>query len=985
MFPLLLAAVMSCVAPTGAGPDAVWVEGEAYYAQRGSAAPDRPPFGSRGECLGSSWSGRQGDFVVYRVWLDAPLAEATLYLRYARLSETDSQFDLFCDGKPAAQRLALAGTAGWGHLRDDEWRCQAVPLGALETGWREVKLVSLADKNNTNVDGFFLAGPGFRPPATRSEIEAFPQARLRRAADAAGPDWVDQGLSLADFRPTVDDWYYPAEEPAQREALAMPVLVAIDAGKATLAAAADAQPVAVPVGGELEGWRVAETLAEPEPIAVLEREFDRWGLFVYLGKQGVVAEVRKAVGRLDAIERPYARFPADYFEQLLAAKEDVLARKVLASGDDPSYEDVEAYLAPLHTYTFLGSPESATKHAVQPDGAIGVLPNRWGPNKPLETKLFDPADVLPDDFVAHPRHVKLGSLGGYLPAVDQGYWDAEKRIGWELCALMDTGESCTTLVRVRRTDAAPEFYRLDPLQRLEDGKPFFAALFRLEQSWDEFFEGGMQLEVADRRVHDAARAAIARALTGCVGLHPKYGMGSYWGADDRHDSFPPTTLSLCTCLLDWGFAEAAGERLGYYFDRFVKPDGTLTYYGPAVAEYAELLDQAVQYVRRTGDATWLDQHRPALDAIAGYLLRLRQESLQSQPPDAPGFGLLFGGAEADTSKDTNYYFSGSAWGWRGLRELGSLYVDQGERRGDAPLVEQGRKLLAESEALRNDLLRAVERSVIRSGEQRFLPPIAGQKEPFDTMTQDRLASYTNYRYWLETLSARCLAPDDERMMLDYRRANGGELLAMTRFSGHLDDWPFWHQASGLLSHDRVSHYLLGYYAHLAHHQTPGTFTAYEQVPIRGYGLRREHADYCVPSQLTVPIMTRWMLVFEERDADVLWLGRAVPRRWLASELTVDGALTRFGRVGLHIEPSDDLRQMTARITLAGDATPRPTVMLRVRHPDRLRITTCDVTGGKCDQIDAEREVVRLKLDANTAVVNLGFQAQRGRRCGVGCR
>jgi len=972
MSALLLAAVTICMAPTGADPDALWVEGEAYYAQRGSAGPDRPPFGSRGECLGSSWSGRRGDFVVYRFRLDAPLADATLHLRYARLPETDSRFDLLCDGEPVARGLTLASTAGWGHLRDDEWRYQAVPLGALEKGWRELKLVSLADKNNTNVDGFFLAGPGFQPPATRTAIEAFPQARQRRAADAAGPDWVDETLSLADFHPTVDDWYYPAEEPGQRAALAMPVLVAIDAERATLAAATGAKPEAVPVGGQWEGWRVAATLAEPEPIAVLEREFDRWGLFVYLGQQGVVAEVRKAVGRLDAIERPCARFPADYFEQLLAAKEDVLARKVLASGDDPSYEAVAAYLAPLQTYTFLGSPESAKKHVVQPDGAIGLLPNRWGPRKPLETTLFDPADVLPDDFLAHPRHVKLGSLGGYLPAVNQGYWDAEKRIGWELCALADVGESCPTLVRVRRTDAGPQFYRLDPLQRVDDGRAFFAALLRLKQSWDAFFDGGMRLDVADRRVRDAARSAIARALSGYVGLHPKYGMGGYWGADDRHDGFPPTTLSLCTCLLDWGFAEAAGERLGYYLDRFVQPDGTLTYYGPAVAEYAELLDRAAQYVRRTGDAAWLDAHRPALDAIAGHLLRLRQGSLQSQAPDAPGYGLLFGGAEADTRKDTAYYFSGSAWGRRGLHELGSLYVDQGQRRPDAALVEQGRKLLEEAEALRKDLFRAVERSVIRSGDQAFLPPIAGHKEPFDTMTQDRLASYTNYRYWLETLSARCLAPEHERMMLDFRRANGGELLAMTRFSGHLDDWPFWHQAVALLSHDRISHYLLGYYAHLAHHQTPGTFTAYEQVPIRGYGFRREQADYCVPSQLTVPIMTRWMLVFEERDADVLWLGRAVPRRWLASALTVDGALTRWGRVALRIEPSDDLRRMTARVTLDGDVAPRPTVMLRVRHPERLPIAACDVTGGACEAVDAAREVVRLRLDGATAAVHLSF-------------
>ncbi len=968
---LLLAAVILGAAEGPAAAEALWVEGEAYFTQRGSVGLDRPPFGSRGECLGSNWSGAKGDFAVYRVWLERPIREAVLCLRYARLPESESRFDLLYDEEPAARDLALPGTGGWGHLRDDEWRYARVPLGTLEPGWHELKLVSLADDNNTNVDGFFLASAGFQPPHARGAIEAFPQPRLRTAANAAGPDWVAPSQALDDFRPTLDDWYYPAEEPGQRAALAVPVVTAIEDGRATLAPSGGAPGVAVPVGGRWEGWSVTETLAEPEPMVVLEREFDRWGLFVYLGKQGVVAEVRKAVGRLASIERPGARFPADYFEQLLAAKEDVLAGKALASGDDPRYEDVAGYLAPLAAYTFLGSPESAEKYVVQPDGAIGKLPNRWGRNKPLETFLLDPADFLPGDFLAHPRRAKRGLLGGYLPAVNQAYWDAQKRIGWELCAVSPVGESSTVQLRVRRSGAADEFYRLAPLERLDDGKPFFAALLRLKRSWDAFFRDGMQLDVPDRRVRDAGRAALARALSGCVGLHPKYGMGGYWGADDRHDGFPPTTLSLCTCLLDWAFHEAAGARLAYYLDRFVKADGTLTYYGPAVAEYGQLLDRAAQQVRRTGDAAWLDEHRPALDAIAAYLLRLRRESRDSQAPDAPGYGLLFGGAEADTRKDTDYYFSGSAWAWRGLRELGALYVAEGGRRDRAALVHEGRRLLDESVSLRADLQKAVERSVI-PGREPFLPPIAGQKEAFDRMTENRLASYTNYRYWLETLSARCLAPEHERMMLDYRQSHGGELLAMTRFSGHLDDWPFWHQAYGLMAHDRVSHYLLGYYAHLALHQTPGTFTAYEQVPIRGYGYRREQADYCVPSQLTIPIMTRWMLVFEQRDSDLLWLARAAPRRWLAHDLTVSDALTRWGPVSFHFLPSDDLRRITVRITLAGAGDPRPTIMLRVRHPERLRIADCTVTGGRCERIDAQRELVRLKLDAETATVELKF-------------
>ncbi|NQT15817.1 MAG: hypothetical protein HQ582_23885, partial [Planctomycetes bacterium] len=626
MITATLILLATCVAGIDANSNALWIEGEAYHQQAGSVGPDRLPFGSRGACLGSNWAGRKGDFVVYRIRLDRPLAAAVLYLRYARLPESDSQFNVFRDGKPVAQPLKLKSTAGWGHLRDDEWRYATVPLGDLEPGWHELKLLSLADENNTNVDGFFLAASSFQPPATRADIESSPQPALRRATNTPGPRWVDASLHLDDFEPSVDDWFYPRQEPAERAALRMPKLVNVTADRATLASADEAPGVVTPVGGAFQGWRVVQTLGEPEPIVVLEREFDGWGLIVYLGRQGPLAEVRKAVGRLEKIARPHVRFPADYAESLLAAKEDLLARKVFASGDDPGYRNVAGYLPPLETYTFLGSVDSPKKYVVQPDGSIGTLPNRWGANKALETTLFDPSRVLPDDFAADPLHVKRGLLGGYLPAVNYGFWDAEKESGWELSALMDVGPSCATFVRVRFSDRETEFYQLEPLEKLGDGKPFFAALLRLQQSWQRFFDGGMQLRVDDARVLDANRAAIARALSGYAGLHPKYGMGGYWGTTDQHDGFPPTTLSLGTCLMDWGFHQAAGERLGYYLDRFVRPDGTLTYYGPAVAEYGELLDLAATYVRRTGDTAWLDAHRAALESIAGYLIALRRES-----------------------------------------------------------------------------------------------------------------------------------------------------------------------------------------------------------------------------------------------------------------------------------------------------------------------------------------------------------------------
>ncbi|NLY02713.1 MAG: hypothetical protein GXY83_42210 [Rhodopirellula sp.] len=967
MIALLIAAVVSAPSDNRTDQQAGWIEGEAWHAQVGSVGPDRPPYASRGECLGSEWGGDRNDSVAYRFCLNHDLDDAVASLRYARLPASDSTFDLIVDGKRAAERLTFPGTGGWGHRRDDEWQYRTVPIGPLGKGWHELKLVALADRNNTNLDGFFLAGESFRPPNLRSQIETYPQPALRSGADRSGPDWVDDNLALEDFVARVDDWYYPSEEPAERSALKIPVALQFNSDGAELSLPGGATTAGVTIGDDFHGWHVAARLELPEPIIVLERRFERWGILVYLAKNRTVAEIRKAVGRLPSLEQPWVRFPRDYFASLMAAKHDMLGEKVLAKTQDPNYEDEAGYLAPLDTYTFLGSPQSPRKYFVQPDGTICRQPDSGGPPVVSRDVCFDPGPLLPAELLpAHPRRAKRGLLGSYLPAVDYGYFDVEAGLGWELSALMEPGESSAVFLRFHRTDGKPRFFRLEPLEELPDGRDYYGALLRLKQSWDERFQSGMRIEIADRRVPDACRAAIARALSGCVGLHPKYGVGHYWA--QRHDGFPPTTLSLNTCLLQWGFCQETKQRLDYYFDHFIKEDGTFRYYGPAVSEYGQLLDLTAAYVRLANDEAWFDRQRAAIRRIVDYLLRLRAES-RKQPAEAITHGLLYGSPEADTREQTEYYFSGSAWCWRGLREIGRLEAEIGRKRQQPQLLSAGESLLTECEALRSDIVRSAKRSLLETESGPFLPPIAGMDQPLAGMTENSLASYTNYRYWLETLSARCLPSDLEQSMIRYRVSHGGELLGTTRFAGHLDDWPYYHYAWSILAHDRVRHFQLGFFGHLAHHQMPGTFTAYEQVAIRGYGGRRQMADYCVPSQLTIPLMTRWMLVFEEPDEDVLWLCRAVPRAWFGSGLSVRAVPTRWGEVGFRVTPSSDGSSLAARVEFAGDHY--PTVRFRAVHPQALRIAGVETDRAET-KIDSQGDLVEFRPDRAETSLRITF-------------
>jgi len=189
------------------------------------------------------------------------------------------------------------------------------------------------------------------------------------------------------------DEFYPPEEKAEWETIIWPRLVELHAKTAVLQLP-DEAPCEVRVGEQYSEWELVVVLTEPEPLAVMERHFARWGLVAYVGANGPAAIVRKAIGRLDVLSRIEKSFPPDYPDRLLAAGEDVLAEQVMSCEKEPSYEAVAGLLPPLHSYTFLGTPSSQEKIIVMPDGCLGHFPE-WGGRKDLAQVIFDPCEAIP--------------------------------------------------------------------------------------------------------------------------------------------------------------------------------------------------------------------------------------------------------------------------------------------------------------------------------------------------------------------------------------------------------------------------------------------------------------------------------------------------------------------------------------------------------------------------------------------------------------
>ncbi len=108
---------------------------------------------------------------------------------------------------------------------------------------------------------------------------------------------------------------------------------------------------------------------------------------------------------------------------------------------------------------------------------------------------------------------------------------------------------------------------------------------------------------------------------------------------------------------------------------------------------------------------------------------------------------------------------------------------------------------------------------------------------------------------------------------------------------------------------------------------------------------------------------RLMFVFE--DGDDLWLGRALPRYWLADghSIGIERAATHFGPLSMSVVS----HSATGRIVMRIDPprrNPPERIIARFRHPDGRHFVRCTVNGEPWDHIEPEGECVYLPKTAD---------------------
>ena len=198
----------------------------------------------------------------------------------------------------------------------------------------------------------------------------------------------------------------------------------------------------------------------------------------------------------------------------------------------------------------------------------------------------------------------------------------------------------------------------------------------------------------------------------------------------------------------------------------------------------------------------------------------------------------------------------------------------------------------------------------------------------------------------ELLQADMLPPGLANTVIDCMRAYGATTLGVVAnverpHAEGRDILGFisYGYAQMLLRLDRIEEYLLFLYSHQYHDHTRGSWTAGEVSGITG-----DTALFCIPAQQTIPLLVRWMLVLEDSDEDRLYLGKGLPREWIASGKTIqiEQAPTRWGRVSFKMA-ADGKGRLNSTVELHSNSGLK-VLQVKLRLPKQHTLKTVTVNG-----------------------------------------
>jgi len=571
-----------------------------------------------------------------------------------------------------------------------------------------------------------------------------------------------------------------------------------------------------------------------------------------------------------------------------------------------------------------------------------------------------------------------GVLGGWLPAVHkvvpggENRWydlivfadvNATNRIvqTWHRTVLVEHGQVVKTVYGY----SYPEF---PPRRSSTSAEDFYRGLIDFASQWQSRLQGFPALQLPDSSWANMAKFAFARELVvRPQGIWPKYGAVDRDYSGNEYDGFQDIFTSSLYANLEWGRFTQAAAVLDNYLGEYTAADGMIEMRGPEVGQFGITLSLLARYLRYTGDAALLRKYLGKIEASAQILVELHEAAL-ALPASDRGYGLLHGWNESDAClyPDPGLwwkpYYANSALAIRGWEDIAGIWSELG---GRTELAAQWR---SRAQRLRGDLLDSIRANIRHDLNPPYLGPLPGTQQTFrEAMLDNPVSSEQlwSHRVYAELLQADVLPEDLAHLVIDCLRAHGGTTLGIV--SNIWKPYPQGRDILGFISYgyalqllrlDRIEEYLLFLYAHRYQAHTRGSWTAGEVAGITG-GMPL----FCMPAQMTVPLLLRWMLVFEQDDA--LYLARALPRDWLASGqmIAIHHAPTSWGTTSVRLQCFPGERRIDAEVSLPERSPENVWLSLRVPRANTLQRVLVDgretrVQGPHNDRVDIAGAVSR---------------------------
>ncbi|HEY1499277.1 MAG TPA: Tat pathway signal protein [Acidobacteriaceae bacterium] len=609
---------------------------------------------------------------------------------------------------------------------------------------------------------------------------------------------------------------------------------------------------------------------------------------------------------------------------------DLLADKLLAHGD-PDEAEVRRAAPPMDSThptrpgyrprwnTIIGTRECADTMPVYPGG---------------NTRTYHPTQYFHELTTERANQRHEGLVGGWMPAVrkimpgDNGsYYEvvvfgdvlAKDRFivqTWHRTAHIQDGK----IVKVVYGYSYPAYTR-----RRQDpsAEQFYQGLLVFAEYWERLMHDVAPTTLPDPAwTNMATYAFVKEQIVRPGGVYPKYGAvdRDYYGPE--YDGFQDIFTMSFYANMECGRFALAHDVFDNYFTDFTDAKGMVNMRGPETAQFGLTLSLIARYYNYTHDRALLLKHREKIEATAAILTELQDEALQLASSD-PGYGLIHGWSESDSCLTTDPsvwwkpYFSNSAFTVRGWRDISAAW-----RKLNFPGAETlAASWTRRSEQLQQALVKSIDANTKREMKPPYIGPLPGATLTFLQSMEQQHPSEQGWphRCYAELLQPGVLSDEQTNLVIDCMRAYGATTLGVVAnverphpTGRDILGFISYGYAQALLRLDRIEEYILFLYSHRYHDHSRGSWTAGEVSGITG-----DDALFCIPAQQTIPLLVRWMLVFEDPDADKLYFGRALPRQWVATgkPIGIEHAPTRWGRVSYRLSPGGE-NQLVATITLS---------------------------------------------------------------------